>query len=181
MGDEEQQFDEEREVTTEEVEAGKKLGFLPAIVFQILKWVLLIVGGIILVVTISVITFNLLFKGKVSESPQASSQAYKDNKTIYEVFTNIDTIRGSTSDMPPKAYLATVTIHYAKGKVTTQSELIARTQDIHNLIFIFLSSRTAEQLSPKYYIEIQDALAERINDMMIEKIEAVKIHELSVF
>jgi flagellar FliL protein len=181
MGDEEQQFDEEREVSTEEVESGKKLGFLPAIVFQILKWVLLIVGGIILVVTISVITFNLLFKGKTPENQQVSSQAYQDNKTIYEVFTNIDTIRGSTADQPSKAYLATVTLHYAKEKVTTQAELVARTQDIHNLIFIYLSNRTGEQLSSKYFLEIQDALTERINDIMIDKIEAVKIHELSVF
>jgi flagellar FliL protein len=181
MADDEQQFDEEREVTTEEVEAGKKLGFLPAIVFQILKWVLIIVAGIILVVTISVITFNLLFKGKVSESPAASSQEYKDNKTIYEAFTNIDTIRGPTSDKPPKQFMAILTIHYAKGKTTTQSELIARTQDIHNLLFIFLSNRTAEQLGSKYFIEIQDALTERINDTMIEKIEAIKIQELDVF
>jgi flagellar basal body-associated protein FliL len=181
MADEEQQFDDEREVSTEEVEQGKKFGFLPAVVFQVLKWVLLVIGGIILVVTISVITFNLLFKGKMTESPQSSSPEYKDNKTIYEVFTNIETIRGATSDNPSRAFMATFTINYPKGKVTTQGELISRAQDIHNLILLFLSSRTAEELGPKYYIEIQDALTERINDIMIAKIEAIKIQELSVF
>jgi flagellar FliL protein len=181
MADDEQQFEEERDVSTEEVEPGKKLGFLPAIVFQILKWVLIGVAGVILVVTISVVTFNLLFQGKISESSHSSSPEYRDNKIIYEEFTNIPTVRGVTTDNPPKAFMATFTLGYVKGKTTTQTELIARTQAIHNLMLIFLSNRTSDELGPKYYIEIQDALGERINDIMIDKIENVKIQELTVF
>lgn len=181
MADDDQQFEDDRDVTPDEVEAGKRFGFLPAIVFQILKWVLLGVVGIILVATISVITFNLLFKGKMTESPHTTSPEYRDKKIIYEVFTNIPTVRGVTNDTPPKAYMGTFTIHYAKGKTDTQTELIARTQTIHNLMLLFLSNRSADELGPRYYIEIQDALAERVNDIMIEKIEDVKIQELTVF
>jgi flagellar FliL protein len=181
MADDDQQFEDDRDVTPDEVEAGKRFGFLPAIVFQILKWVAVGIVGILLVVTISYVTYQVLNKGRLSESPHTTSPEYRDKKIIYEVFTNIPTVRGVTNDTPPRAYMANFTIHYTKGKTNTQAELIARTQSIHNLVLLFLSNRSGDELGPRYYIEIQDALTERINDIMIEKIEDVKIQELTVF
>lgn len=181
MSDDERFLEDDDQEGLDDVEVGKKVGILPALVIKILQIAAIAIAGILLVITVSVVTFNILSKGKTGQSPQIVSPEYSDKKEIYEYFGAINQVRGQTLDNPPKNFLAVITIGYQPGNKTIQSELTSRIERIKNLIFIYLSNKTAEELSSDKIEFLQTDLKRRINDIMKEKIEEVLFTELQTF
>ena len=180
MADEDQYLDDERE-GGEEIDSGKKGGFLPEFLLQILKWVLIGVGLIILIVTVAVVTFNVMLTGKIQETPYTHSPEYEDPHTRYQFFENIGTIRGLTADDPPKTFIAELRLGYKKGRNNVQAELLDRTEQIQNIIYKFLGQKKATEMKAENALELEDQIRNRINDLMVEKIDKVLFKELQAF
>lgn len=180
MADEEQYIDDERE-GADEIEVGKREGFFKDFLKQALKYIIIFVAIVILVVTVSIITYQLLMAGREPESTQSQSPAYKDEHAKYQYFNSLMDFRGATADDPPRTFSAKISIGYKQGRTRVQSELIERKDRIENLIFLYLGQKKASELTSRDAEELQTQLRERINNIMIEKIDLVLFKELQVF
>ncbi|MBN2532481.1 MAG: flagellar basal body-associated FliL family protein [Spirochaetales bacterium] len=180
MGDEEQYIEDERE-GTEEIATGKREGFFKTFLKQALKYIIIFVAIVILVVTVSIITYRLLMGGRMPESPHSQSPAYVDPHTKYQFFNSLRLIRGATADDPPRTFSAEISLGYQMGRTRVQSELIERKDRIENLIFLFLGQKKASELTSRDAEELQGQIKNKINSIMVEKIDLVLFKELQVF
>lgn len=180
MGDEEQYIDDERE-GADEIETGKREGFLKDFLKQAIKYIIIFIAIVILVVTVSIITYRLLMGGRIPESPYSQSPAYVDPHTKYDYFNSLQLIRGLTSDDPAKTFSAELSIGYQMGRTKVQSELIERKDRIENLILLFLGQKKADELTSRDAEELQEQIKNKINSIMIEKIDLVLFKQLQVF
>ncbi|GAB4375720.1 MAG: hypothetical protein Kow009_10970 [Spirochaetales bacterium] len=150
----------------EPVQAAKKVGFLPAIVIQILKWVALALGAILFIVTVVVITVRIMGVGSPSVTQQPISKEYEGKEPIYDWYSNVGEIRGRTADDVPYTVIVDVRIGYKQGDKAMQAELIARTPQIRDIIRQFFTSKRVEELRPTNEENLKLELRERINDIM---------------
>ena len=153
---------------TEEPESGggKKTGFIPGIVITILKYAAVGLGIIILAVTATVITFNVINKGGSRQPITNVPQEYKSIADPYEYYENLDSIRGTTSGMNPAVFSGKFVIGYTKGDKEINTELIERKNQIQNKILTYLSRKNYDELKPDRYEEIQEQLKGLINGML---------------
>lgn len=181
MSDDDRFLEDDDQESIDDVEVGKKVGILPAFVIKILQIVAFSIAGIVLVITIAVVTYNIMSRGTTGQTPQVISPELKDNKEKYTFFTAIPTIRGQTIDDPPKTFMADLTIAYEEGNKIIQSELTDRINQIRNLILKYLANKTADELGARRLEFLETDLMHRINNIMIEKIKAVLFTELQTF
>jgi len=149
MGDQERFLEEEEgQGQGEEMEVGKKVGFLPAFVLKILKWVAIVVGILILVIVTVMILFNQLssrsgsYTGDISVGMEVTPPAED-----LQYFTNISEIRGQTNDVPPYLFMAKVSLGYDKTNTMLTAEINDRALRIHNIILIYLSNKKYNELN----------------------------------
>jgi flagellar FliL protein len=185
MADQDRFLDEEESSggQAEEPEGGKRVGFLPAIVLKVLKWVAIVVAILILVIVVVVITVKAL----VGES-SAYTGAVPMSENVQPVpetlafYSNLGQIRGQTNDSPPGSFVADIALGYELGNNTLATEISTRSTRIHNIILIYLSKKTMSDLHPKNAEKLQEELLREINRIMSSgKIKAVLINELSSF
>ncbi|MFQ3621647.1 MAG: flagellar basal body-associated FliL family protein [Spirochaetales bacterium] len=158
----------------EPVQAAKKVGFLPAIVIQILKWVALALGAIIFIVTVVIITIQIMGVGKQSVTQLPTSKEYEGKEPIYDWYTNIGEIRARTADDAPHTIIVDVRVGYRQGDKAMQAELIARTPQLRDIIRRFFTSKRAEELKPvneeKLKIELRDQLNAIMTSNKIQRV-----------
>ncbi|MBA7589584.1 hypothetical protein ES708_31670 [subsurface metagenome] len=183
MADQDNKLDlEDVGAGSEDVAAeGKKTGFLPAIVIQTLKWAAIALGFIILGATTTVITFNLINKGRSGSSLEQFSPDYKATEDPLQYDDSIESIRGVTSDEAPAIYTVKVSIGFKQGDNKTAFEFNARRREIQNLIFLILSRKKKVDLKPDKYASLQNELKIAINRIMQSgKIKSVVFREFVV-
>ena len=183
MADQDDNLDlEEVGAGSEDIGAeGKKTGFLPAIVIQILKWAAIALGIIILSGTTTLIFFNLINKGRSGSSLEQLSPSYAATEDPLQYDDSIEAIRGVTSDEVPAIYTMKVSIGFKQGDNKTAFEFNARRREIQNLIFLTLSSKKKIDLKPDKYATMQEELKIAINRIMQSgKIKSVVFREFVV-
>ena len=160
---------------------GRRVGFLPAFLIRILKWVAIGLGFVILGVTTTVITFSLVNRGKSGTSLPALSEAYQAYSEPLMYDDTLDEIRGVTSDEVPAILSAKVSLGYDMDNKRITFELNARRREIQNIIFLYLSQKTKDELKPERYKSIQEELKNDINKVMKEgKLKSVVFREFVV-
>ena len=182
MSDEESLNLEDVGAGTEEAETGQKKGsFLSGALITILKWAAIGIGIIILVVTTTVVTFNMINKGRRAQNVATISPEYKAKAPPQEYYDNIESIRGVTSDQVPSIFSLKVSIGYAMGNKDINTELIARSRQIQNIIFLYISQKKADELTPVHYAQLEEDLKQQINQIMQSgKIDSVVFREFVV-
>lgn len=163
-----------------------KEGFLPGLLINLLKWGSLFIIFVLLVVTISWATYTLFFnKGRSAIGmPQSYSpeQAVVDLKlTFYK--GGLDGIRGQTADQPPRSFVISVALGYPDKATTIQTELVDKTDFIHNIVLKYIGERTADELATKNLDKLEDDLKSILNKNVLRSglIQQVLISELQVF
>jgi len=160
---------------------GKKTGFLPSFLIRILKWVAIGLGFVILGVTTTVITFNLVNRGKSGTALPALSEEYQATRPPLQYDDTLEEIRGVTSDVEPGIFSAKISMGFDAESKTVAFELSARKREIQNIIFLYLSGRTKADLRPDRYTQILEDLKNNINKVMREgKIKEVAFREFVV-
>jgi flagellar FliL protein len=142
---------------------GRKVGFLPVIVIQILKWVAIALAFILLGVFTTYFTLQIRERNRGAGGVDISSPDFKGRPEPYEYNDSLPQIRGVTSDDVPAIFSAAVSLGYKKSDTGLSMELTLRKQQIQNIVFLYLSNRTKEELKPEHYRELQDGLREQIN------------------
>ncbi len=169
MGDEEV-FSEEEVAggAAAEEEAGGKRRLIPAFVLKILKWVALGLAAIIFIVTVVVITVSLMNKGPQSAAYPSASEEYQGSMEILSWY-DIPEIRTRTADENPFTVIIDPKLGYEQENKKVQTELIARREQIIDMMRQYFSSQKAAELTPQYEDQIKAELEEQINRMMSTK------------
>lgn len=162
--DEELNLDEGGEEAVGE-EGGGKGGFIPAALIKILKYVALGLAAIIFIVTVVVITVNILDQGPDTGSYPEASPEYTAKTPVYQYY-GIDQIRARTTDETPYTVLVNAKLGYEKNNKKIQSELINRKDQIIDLMRRFFSNYEASELEPEDEQQLKNKLKERINSIM---------------
>ena len=157
---------------TPEQEAEQRGGFIPAVVLKILKYVALGLAAIIFIVTVVVITVNILDRGPQAEAYPSASPQYTNRTPIYSWY-DIQEIRGRTDDETPYTVIVDAKLGYEKDNKKVQTELIARREQIIDIMRHFFSSYKAAELVPENETELKSKLKAKINSIMTVK-DAVK-------
>jgi len=183
MGDQERFLEEEEGGSQgEEMEVGKKVGFLPVFVLKILKWVAIVVGILLLVIITVIILFGQLSSrsGVYTGDVSVSMEVTPPEETL-QYFTNIAEIRGQTADVPPYLFMAKVNLGYDKNNNLLTAEINDRALRIHNIVLIYLSNKKYGELTMKDE-SLQQELVREINRIMrTGKIKSVLIDQLQTF
>jgi len=162
-------FDADDDVVgAEEAQPGqKRVGFLPGVVIQILKWVGIILGGVIFIVTVVVVTVNFLDRGSVSSTRVPQSEEYASEIPILAWFEQVEELRGSTADEQRTTYIVEPFLGYDGENNALVNELILRKIQLVGIFNDYFGSRTVDDLqSPADKIRVEQQLLDSINRML---------------
>ena len=140
-------------------------GLFSGLLMKLLLWGAIGIGFIILGVTTTFVTLNVINKGRSQTMPSISPQ-YQAKRDPLEYFDNIESIRGSTADENPAIYSARVSLGYEFTK-EINDELIKRGREIQNLILLYISSKKQNELTPSNYAKLQEEIKQQINRLMV--------------
>ncbi len=182
MSDEQQDLNlEDVGATSEDVAGPRRGGLLSGMLLNILKWAAIGIGAIIIIVTTTVITFRVLNKGNASAGMAVTSPEYKAKQEPLASYDNIEQIRGQTADDTPAVFLLQVSLGYDPADKEVSVEIGNRNREIQDLILKDISRKTAAELSPAHYDEIQAELLQLINMIMkTGKVKSVMFRQFSV-
>ncbi len=136
-----------RSTKNEERNNESKLNYFSGITLQILKWVSIFVFAIMFIVTVVVITINVIDTASGSSQTRIpDSKDYLAQPPILEWYSNIGEIRGTTIDDIRKTFIIEPHIGYEQNDRAVQAELIARDIQLRELINFYFSSRIGDEL-----------------------------------
>ncbi len=180
MGDEDNFMAGGEADADQELEVGRKVGFIPAAAIKILKWAALGIAAIIFIVTVVVITVSVMGRGETQTGYPGASQSYQGPVPIYSSFA-LPEIRGRTADQSPVTFIVEANLAYEQNNKVIQTELIGRTVQLEDLVRSFFSDRTADQLTPENEQTLKAQLIEEINRIMTTgKIKDIYFTEYNV-
>jgi flagellar FliL protein len=160
-------FDAEDDVVaTEETQPGqKRVGFLPGVLIQVLKWTGIILAAIIFIVTVVVITVRVLNRGNTQQVRAPISADYESNIPRLEYFGQIGELRGTTGDEVRTTFVVEPYLGYRKGNDGLSTELIDRTIQLIGLFNDYFGTRTVD--------ELEGAQGENRRTVELELIQAI--------
>lgn len=171
-------FDPEEEGAGEEQPSpGKKrIGFLPAIVIDILKWSAIVIGAIIFIVVVVIITVRMMGGGPAAEATRLPLQSDYEpgGQELLDWFSQIGDVRGTTNDEPRRTFIVTPHIGFQPESDAVLQELIRREIQIRELVAIYFSSRPVRDLEGvENRQRVKRDLREEINRLMNNRIRDV--------
>lgn len=163
----------------------KKIGFLPAVVIKILKWVTIILVSVVFIVTVVVVTVKIM--NPVSSTPDYYYDAEELRNQVpvlqwYGIGT--EDIRARTADVDQRVMiLIQVSVGFNEKSKYLHTELIAKTPKLRDEIRVFFGGKYEKDLLPKYEPRIKEELKRRFNDMLVsgsDRIQDVIFTEFNV-
>ncbi len=166
MADDDVVFGDDDVTGGAEPDGGGRGGFLPEILIKILKLVAMGLAAIIFIVTVVVITMQILNRGSAQQALPAISEEYEGEEPILQWWDGIEEIRTRTSDAEPLTVIVKVKIGYEKDNKTILTELNDRQAPLQARIRSFFSKKTAAELTPRHEAQITSELKTLVNDSM---------------
>jgi len=163
MADEDS-FPEDEVSGGDETELGDKPGFLSAALLKILKWAAAGLAAIIFIVTVVILTNNIVNRGRTPATVPSVSEDYRaaPKQLDYYEFE----IRTRTSDEAANTVIATVGIGHDEKNKTLTTEIVNRTKKLQDVIRSYFTQRTAAQIAPKNEKIVKQELLVRVNAIL---------------
>lgn len=178
MSDEEIFADEEA-VGGQELEVGQKVGFLPAIVLVILKWVALGIAAIIFIVVVVFLTLRVMAPGAAGQAVPVTSPEYEGQPPVMTWYKQIPQIRTSIAGENAPTLSVEVQVGHT-GDTEFQNELTARTPRLLDIIRSYFRSKTEAELQNEEQVKLE--IKERLNRVLISgRIEDIVFVEFMFF
>lgn len=122
-------------------------GFLVGILLQSLKWIIIILGGVVLVVTVVIITVNRLdARAGIANNRVILSDNFTTEVPILDWYSELEEIRGSTGDAINRTFIVVPHIGYDQEDRAIRDELSMRKIQIREIVSFYFASRTADEL-----------------------------------
>ncbi|HCC36362.1 MAG TPA: flagellar basal body protein FliL [Treponema sp.] len=145
-------------------------GFLPTI----LKFAAIGLGALIFIVTVTIITINIVNKGGKSQSGTADpTSPYVGKRPEYAMYTLIGQVTVQTKDPPPR-YSVTVDmiIGYDLNDTAGQTELTSRQYELRDFVRSYFSGKYAAELQPENEERLKQDIREMLNTRFLDKARA---------
>ncbi|MDR1072260.1 MAG: flagellar basal body-associated FliL family protein [Treponema sp.] len=153
---------------------------LAALLPNLLKFVAIGLGMLILIVTISVITFNILNKGGTSQTIVTDDDAYVGTRPQYSMFSALPVIRAMTKDPSPYSVVVELVLGYDLNNATAATELTSRLVELQDFVRNYFSSKYNADLQPDKEEQLKQDLIEKLNRRLnTAKVRAVFFKQLS--
>ncbi len=163
-------FDSDDDVVGGE-EAGpggqKKVGFLGGMLIQILKWVAIGLGAIVFIVTVVVITVNIITGNQASQTALTTSDGYEGTWEELGWYSAIGEIRGRTADENPATFIVEVQLGYDEENRTLYNTIVAQTPRITHFIRQYFANKTLGELPPNVPEgQLLDEIKQQLNRLL---------------
>ena len=145
----------------------KASGGLSALLPNLLKFVAIGLGALIFIVTVTVITVNIVNKGGSSQTVIPSASPFTGARPQYQAFTMIGSIRTSTKDQIPYSVIVDMVIGYDMNDNTTATELTARIYELRDFVRVFFKSKMAFELAPENEARLKQEILEQLNTKIL--------------
>jgi flagellar FliL protein len=152
--------------------APKKPSGLAALLPNLLKFVAIGLGALIFIVTVSVITYNILNKGGQSQTVLPSASPFVGARPQYQIFSSIGQIRTSTKDPLPYSVVVDMIIGYDLNDNTTQAELTNRLYELRDFVRVYFKGKMADDLRPENEPRIKQEILEQLNTKILSSARA---------
>jgi len=154
------------------IDAPKKTSGLAALLPNLLKFVAIGIGALIFIVTVAVITYNILNKGGQSQTVLPSNSPFVGARPQYQMFSSIGVIRTTTRDAMPHSVVVDMIIGYDMNDNTAASELIGRLYELQDFVRSFFKSKMADELRPENEPRLKQEILEKLNTRILNSSRA---------
>ncbi|MGP1432117.1 MAG: flagellar basal body-associated FliL family protein [Treponema sp.] len=141
----------------------KKAGLLSTL----LKYIALALAALIFIVTVVVITVNLLSRNGKSHSEYPIAEEYRDSREILQYYSAIEAVKTSTRDTVPGTVIVKVELGYPANDKATPQELTARLVELKDFLRSYFQNKTIAELRQEEKIKIE--IRNEINDNILSK------------
>jgi len=154
------------------------LGMLP----NLLKFVAIGLGALIFIVTVSVITHNILNRGGRAQTVIPSASPFVGARPTFSAFTAIGAIRTMTNDPVPFSVVVEMVIHFDLGDNAAATELTERLHELRDFVRLFFRARRADDLRPENEPRLRQEIVEHLNTRVLNsaRVRMVTFNQLDV-
>jgi flagellar FliL protein len=171
----------------ESPEAGtvqKKKGGLKNLLPAILKFAAIGIGALIFIVTIVVITFNVMNKGgKAQTNTDDYNSPYVGKRPVYTIYQGIGSITTKTRDAT-RDYTVTVqmNIGYNQDDAVAATELNQRQYELRDFVRRYFTGKYADELKPENEERLKQDIKEILNTRFLDtaKVQLILFDKLDV-
>lgn len=165
MSDEHKMMDEDDDQMAMEANAKSKRG--GGIISTIIKWVALVIGALIVIVTVVVITVKIMGVGGSSQTTLPVSEEFRDKRDPFQYSQIIDALRVHTKDSVPASLMVQVAFGYTSNDKSTPQEISARKVEITDFLRSYFQSKTVAELKQEEKIKIE--IRNEMNDNVLTR------------
>ncbi len=153
-------------------------------ILRLLMWIGIALGAVIFVVTVVIVTVNIVNKQGKPMTQVALGESYQRASPEYEYFTTIGEIRTRTIDNEPSSIVVKINLGFEKGDKDTPAMLTARIHQMRDRLRNYFSAKTADYLAPKNEQRLKEEIREELNNMLnkpsikevlFEKLDVIKM------
>ena len=160
---------------SETAAAPAKKGGLGGILPTILKYVALALGAIVLIVTVVIITMNVMGGNKTRQTQVPISEEYKEYAEELDWYQSLGEIQTRTSDASHASVLVNNFLGYKKEDKVASAEITAQKIPIRDFLRNYFADKSVEELSPKNEERLKIEIRNEINDRILNKSKIRKI------
>ncbi len=134
---------------------------------QLLKWVAIVLGALIFIITVVVVTVNIMGGSGKNQTAVPLSEEYTGSRDVFQWYQAVGVIKTKTSDSIPASVIVDIALGYPLEDKSTPAELSSRLVELKDFLRSFFKLKTAAELrnEDKIKIEIRNA----INDNILSK------------
>ena len=149
--------------------AKKKKGGLGALLPTLLKFAAIGIGALLFIVTVSVITYNIMNDGgKTQTNVTDPTSPYIGRKPVYAWYTDIGTVTTRTRDDQSYSVSVVMNIGYDLTDTVAYSELSGRKIELQDFVRRYFASKYAEDLTTENEEKLKKEIKEQLNMRYLE-------------
>ena len=151
----------------------KRSGGLGNLLPTILKFAAIGLGALIFIVTVSVITYNIMNKGGKSQTVISDpSSPYMGKRPDYAYYDQLGSITVKTKDTISSSVTVEMIIGYNLDDANATAELISRRFQLRDFMRRYFSGKYAVELSPEREEELKRDIREQLNTRFLDTARA---------
>ena len=161
----------------------KKGGALGALLPTILKFAAIGIGALIFIVTVAVITYNIMNKGGKTQTVVTDpSGPYIGKRPTYGMYTGIGPITTKTKDTANHTVTVVMNLGYDTEDVAASSELSSRQYELRDFVRSYFTGKYAAELQPENEARLKQEIKDILNTRFLDtgKVRIVLFDKLDV-
>ena len=162
--------------------AQKRASGLLALLPNLLKFVAIGLGAVIFIITVSVITHNILNQGGRAQTVIPSASPFIGARPTFSAFTGIGQVTTTTDDFVPFTVRVDMVILFDQNDNAAALELSERVHEIRDFVRVFFRSRRADDLRPENEQRLRQEIVEHLNTRILNaaRVRMVTFNQLDV-